>query len=47
LVCRGGVIPIAGVKTAEQVKENVGAIGWEMSEEEFNSLEEITRPWLK
>lgn len=47
LVCRGGVIPIAGVKTAEQVKENVGAIGWEMSEEQFNSLEEITRPWLK
>ncbi len=47
LVCRGGVIPIAGVKTAEQVKENVGAIGWEMNEEEFNSLEEITRPWLK
>ena len=47
LVCRGGVIPIAGVKTAAQVKENVGAIGWEMSEEEFNSLEEITRPWLR
>ncbi len=47
LVCRGGVIPIAGVKTAEQVTENVGAIGWEMNEEEFNSLEEITRPWLK
>jgi len=47
LVCRGGVIPIAGVKTAEQVKENVGAIGWEMNEEEFNSLAEITRPWLK
>ncbi|MDY6805417.1 MAG: aldo/keto reductase [Cyanobacteriota bacterium] len=47
LVCRGGVIPIAGVKTAAQVTENVGAIGWEMNEEEFNSLEEITRPWLK
>lgn len=47
LVFQDGVIPIAGCKNSEQVRQNVGAIGWEMSEDEFNQLEQITRPWLK
>ncbi|NEP88971.1 MAG: aldo/keto reductase [Okeania sp. SIO2C2] len=47
LVFQDSVIPIAGCKNSEQVRQNVGAIGWEMSQEEFNQLEEITRPWLK
>ncbi|NEQ77279.1 MAG: aldo/keto reductase [Okeania sp. SIO2C9] len=47
LVFQDSVIPIAGCKNYEQVRQNLGAIGWEMSQEEFNQLEEITRSWLK
>lgn len=46
LVFQDSVIPIAGCKNAQQVEQNIGAIGWEMSQEEFNQLEQITRPWL-
>ena len=47
LVCQDNVIPIAGCKNAEQVRQNVGGTGWEMSRDEFDRLEQITRPWLK
>lgn len=47
LVFQDDVIPIAGCKNSEQVRQNVGAIGWEMNQDEFNQLEQITRPWLK
>jgi aryl-alcohol dehydrogenase-like predicted oxidoreductase len=40
------VIPIVGVKTAAQVQQNVGALGWQMTEDEISALEKITRPWL-
>ena len=46
LVFQDSVIPIASCKNSEQVRQNAGAIGWEMTQEEFNQLEEITRPWL-
>ena len=46
LVFQDSVIPIAGCKNAQQVEQNIGAIGWEMTQEEFNQLEQITRPWL-
>lgn len=46
LVFQDSVIPIAGCKNSEQVRLNIGAIGWEISQEEFNQLEEVTRPWL-
>ncbi|MGK7919248.1 MAG: aldo/keto reductase [Trichodesmium sp.] len=45
LVFQDSVIPIAGSKNSEQVQQNVGAIGWEINQDEFNQLEEITRPW--
>ena len=32
LICQPGVIPIPGIKTAAQVDQNAGAIGWELSE---------------
>ncbi|MBD2692548.1 aldo/keto reductase [Anabaena catenula] len=44
LIAQGNVIPIAGVKNAEQVKQNVGALGWKMTDDEFGELEKITRP---
>lgn len=32
LICQPGVIPIPGIKTAAQVDQNAGAMGWELSE---------------
>ncbi|MEL6164735.1 MAG: aldo/keto reductase, partial [Cyanobacteria bacterium J06628_3] len=47
LIAQGNVIPISGVKTAEQVKQNAGALDWRLNNEEITQLEEISRPWLK
>ncbi len=46
LIAQGNVIPIAGVKTAQQVKQNAGALGWKLSDAEISELEQVTRPWL-
>lgn len=46
LIAQGNIIPIAGVKNAAQVKENVGALGWQMTQDEIAELEKTTRPWL-
>jgi len=46
LIAQGNVIPIAGVKTAEQVRQNAGALGWRLSDDEVGELEEVSRPWL-
>ncbi|MGM3304609.1 aldo/keto reductase [Anabaena sp. WFMT] len=43
LIAQGNVIPIAGVKNAEQVKQNVGALGWKLTDDEFGELDQITR----
>ncbi len=45
LIAQGNVIPIAGVKTAEQVRQNAGALGWMLSQEELAQLEHVSRPW--
>ena len=39
-----GVVPIPGAKTAQQAKQNAGALGWSLSEEEVVQIEQITRP---
>ncbi len=41
-----GVVPIPGAKTAQQAKQNAGALGWSLSEEDVAQLEQVTRPWL-
>lgn len=46
LIAQGNVIPIAGAKTAEQVRQNAGALGWELSTDEVAQLERVSRPWL-
>ncbi len=46
LIAQGNVIPISGVKTAEQVKQNAGAVDWRLSNEEVTQLDEISRAWL-
>ena len=45
LIAQGGVIPIAGAKTANQVRQNAGALGWRLSDSEVAQLEEVSRPW--
>ncbi|MBD2343083.1 aldo/keto reductase [Anabaena subtropica] len=45
LIAQGNVIPIAGVKTAQQVRQNAGALGWKLSDEEIQDLEIVSRPW--
>ncbi len=43
LIAQGNVIPIAGAKTAEQVRQNAGALGWELSTDEVAQLEQVSR----
>lgn len=45
LIAQGNVIPIAGAKTATQVKQNAGALGWNLSDDEVERLEVASRPW--
>ncbi len=47
LIAQGNVIPIAGAKTAEQVRQNAGALGWKLADDEIGQLEEVSRPWLR
>lgn len=42
-----GVVPIPGAKTAQQAKQNAGALGWSLSADEVAQLEQVTRPWLQ
>lgn len=47
LIAQGNVIAIAGAKTAEQVRQNAGALGWKLSGDEITQLERVSRPWLQ
>ncbi|GAB1545015.1 aldo/keto reductase [Scytonema sp. NUACC21] len=47
LIAQGNVIPIAGAKTAEQVRQNASALGWTLTDDEVGQLEEVSRPWLR
>jgi aryl-alcohol dehydrogenase-like predicted oxidoreductase len=38
LICQPGVIPIPGIKSAAQVEQNAGAIGWCLSDTELTEL---------
>jgi aryl-alcohol dehydrogenase-like predicted oxidoreductase len=42
LICQQGVIPIPGIKTAAQVEQNAGALGWELSAAELLELGQIS-----
>jgi aryl-alcohol dehydrogenase-like predicted oxidoreductase len=43
LIRQTGVFPIPGAKTALQVRESAGALGWEMSAEEAGHLDHLSR----
>ena len=39
-----GVIPIPGAKNAEQARQNAGALGWSLTEQELETLDRASRP---
>ncbi len=41
VLCKGA-LPIPGAKTFEQVEQNAGALGWRLSDEEVQTLDEIS-----
>jgi aryl-alcohol dehydrogenase-like predicted oxidoreductase len=43
LIAQGNVVPIAGAKTAQQIRDNAGALGWRLSDDEIAHLEEVSR----
>ncbi|MBE7380983.1 MAG: aldo/keto reductase [Leptolyngbya sp. SIO1E4] len=46
LIGIGNVIPIPGAKNAQQASQNAGALGWEMTPEEHQQLDQVTQSWL-
>jgi aryl-alcohol dehydrogenase-like predicted oxidoreductase len=47
LIAQPGVIPIPGAKSAQQAKDNAGALGWSLPPEHVAALELASRPWLQ
>lgn len=47
LMNQGRVIPIPGAKNADQARQNAGALGWTLDEEDIQTLRTITEPWTK
>ena len=48
LLCKDNcIIPIPGAKNARQARENAGAIGWRLSEEEQERISHAANPWLR
>ncbi len=41
-----GIIPIPGAKNVRQARENAGAIGWQLTEEEQQRISQAARLWL-
>lgn len=41
VICKGA-LPIPGAKNATQIEQNVGSIGWRLTEEEVNLLDELS-----
>lgn len=41
-VIRKGAMPIPGAKNADQALQNVGALGWELTDEEMAKLDEVS-----
>lgn len=41
------IIPIPGSTSADHVTENIGALDWQLGEDEFALLEKASQPWKK
>jgi aryl-alcohol dehydrogenase-like predicted oxidoreductase len=42
-----GVLPIPGAKNVQQAQANAGAIAWDMTDDEADSLSQVTLEWRK
>jgi aryl-alcohol dehydrogenase-like predicted oxidoreductase len=42
VLCKGA-IPLVGAKNVRQAEENIGALGWELSEDEVSTLDEASQ----
>jgi aryl-alcohol dehydrogenase-like predicted oxidoreductase len=40
-----GVIPIPGAKNADQARQNAGALGWSLTEQDVKTLDRATQAW--
>ncbi|NEP76677.1 aldo/keto reductase, partial [Okeania sp. SIO2G5] len=38
LVAQGNVIPIPGAKNADQARQNAGALGWSLEQQDIDAL---------
>ncbi|MBW4541469.1 MAG: aldo/keto reductase [Myxacorys chilensis ATA2-1-KO14] len=45
LIAQGNVIPLPGAKNAKQARQNAGAMGWAMSDDEWTQLDVLTRSY--
>jgi aryl-alcohol dehydrogenase-like predicted oxidoreductase len=45
-VIQKGAFPIPGVKNPQQVTQNAGALGWKLTPEEVNKLDEVSESIL-
>lgn len=43
LIAQGNVVPIPGAKTAEQARQNAGALGWTLEASDVETLDQISR----
>ena len=46
LIVQGNVIPIPGAKTADQARQNAGALGWSLTPDEVQQLDQVTQFWM-
>jgi aryl-alcohol dehydrogenase-like predicted oxidoreductase len=48
LLCRDElIIPIPGAKNKRQALENAGAMGWQLSDDEFTRIDAAAQPWKR
>lgn len=47
LLRQEAVVPIPGAKDRRQASENAGAVGWSISDEEAEALDQATLPWRR
>lgn len=45
LIAQESVIPIPGAKNADHVRQNAGALGWQLSKDEIQTLNDLTRSY--
>jgi aryl-alcohol dehydrogenase-like predicted oxidoreductase len=45
LIAQGNVIPIPGAKNAAQARQNAGALGWSLTQQEIETLDRATQAW--